>query len=284
LKHLGVVLTLVTFAFCGTMNALVLLRQIELHNLDPFKAGVTEFLGNDLQRERWMGVYRRGLKIGYTGYTFEKVLALEGIEIHSVLDSAVEIDLLGQRQWIELQGRLVADERLLPLTLQLDAAFEGRPAASVSGSRGKDGFAVTVRAGPMPPIRLALPLEELHLADALVPSLPVSGFAVGDEIKVPCFDPVLMSRSTAAMKVVGTEVLEVDGMQVEAFRLETAFRGMTATSWVSESGEVLRQKFGAPLEDIELRRESKIRARSVPGRRRPDAAPPGERERTEAAR
>ncbi|MBI4603500.1 MAG: hypothetical protein HY721_16230 [Planctomycetes bacterium] len=260
MKHLGSILTAAVFAFWGAMNSLVFLRQLELEGLDRYRSGVTQFLGTGFLRERWMGIYRGGRKIGYTGYTFEKVFALEGIEVHSTLESRLEIEVFGVRQRVEIHGTLVADKELKPLSLQLDAKFQSQPAVTLAGRRGEGKLLVDVKVGSSAPFKMSLPLEELHLGDALVPSLPIAGLRAGDELRVPCFDPITLSRSVATVRVLRKEVIELDGMSVEAHYLETTFRGIVGKSWVNDASEVLIQRFGPPLGDVVLRKERRENA------------------------
>jgi hypothetical protein len=104
-------------------------------------------------------------------------------------------------------------------------------------------------------------MDSLLMGNGLVPALPVAGFNVGDSFEVPCFDPISMGCSPAQVKVLSQSKYDSDGLAVDAFILETEFKGMKSKSWVTASGELLRQEFGPPLEDIVLRHESRDSAR-----------------------
>jgi len=261
LKHLGSVLTLIAFAFWATMNTLVVVRERELANLDQYRAGVTSFLGSEFQRERWMTIYQNRKPIGYTGGTFEKVFALEGIEIRQTMESVVRLpEPIGK---IRLAGTLVADKDLIPVSLRATVSHKGQPAATISGEQKDGKFRVTVSTGllPFPPIDL--PLEELHLGDALGPGLPIAGFRVGDAFRVPCFDPIALKRELATVKVISKQAKEIDGVRAELFCLETTFRGFTSKSWVNNAGELFTQEFGPPFEGIVLKRATRQEAQAM---------------------
>ena len=120
---------------------------------------------------------------------------------------------------------------------------------------------MTVKQGKVPLLQIPLPREELHLGNGLVPVLPVAGFKVGETFKVPCFDPITMSRAVASVKVASRDAREIDGFNADVYCLETTFRGLTSKSWVTGAGELVRQEFGPPLDDIVLRRETREGAR-----------------------
>jgi hypothetical protein len=243
------------------MNSLVYLRQLEVESLDQYRAGVTSFLGTNLFRERWLGIYKKNRKIGYSGATFEKVFAAEGIEMHSVLESKMDLELLGRAFRVELDGTLVLDANMKPTNLQVDALFEGTARLTLSGHREGEQFVLTVKQGAFPIFRLPLHLEELCLGNGLVPSLPVAGFRVGDVYRVPCFDPITLGRGIATVTVVSKKTREVDGLAADVFCLETSFQNVQSKSWVTGTGELLKQELGPPFEDVILRRETRESAR-----------------------
>jgi hypothetical protein len=261
LKAINIFLASSIVVYWITMNSLVVLREREARSLDQYRAGVSEYLGPSLLRERWLGIYRKNRKIGYTGYTFEKVYALEGVEIQSTLESKMQFELLGISRKVEMDGNLVLDGNMLPLRLQLDISFEGVASLSVLGALRGNQFVLTVKQGKVSLLEIPLPREELHLGNGLVPALPVAGFKVGETFKVPCFDPITMSRAVASVKVVSKGAREIDGFNADIFCLETTFRGITSKSWVTGAGELVRQEFGPPLDDLVLRRDTRDGAR-----------------------
>lgn len=261
MRFAGIACAIGIFVFWASMNTLVVLKQREVRILNRYRKGVDSFLGTDLLRERWLGIYRKNRKIGYTGSTFEKVFAQEGAEINGRVESRMEMDVLGTRVPVELDGDFTLDAAMKPIHLRLDVSLAGAIPISLVGRRRGEKFRIAVKQGATDLVGVELPLEEFFLGDGLVPALPVSGFAVGERFGVPCFDPVTMSRSTAEVKVVARETQEIGGLQTDCYRLETQFRDMKSTSYVTGTGELLKQEFGPPLEDIVLRRETRENAR-----------------------
>ena len=239
------------------MNSLVALREMERRDLDKYRQGVSSFLGGELYRERWLGIYKKNRRVGYTGYVFEKVFAAEGIEFHSSVEYRMEIDPFGHAQVVNLTGNLVLDEGMKPIHLRMEASLDRAISVVATGKRRDGEFALEAHAGSLKLADFSMPLEELHLGNGLVPSFPISGFKVGDTFEVPCFDPMLMSRSVATVKVVSTEERNIEGLRVEVYVVETEFRGLTSRAWMTGAGELLRQEFGPPLNDLVLRMEKK---------------------------
>jgi len=261
LKLAGTLATVLVVAYWVTMNALVIQRERELRTQGRYRAGVDRYLGTDLLRERWLEIYRKNRKIGYSGYTFEKVFAEEGVEIQTSLESRVDLDVRGLQLPVRLSGTLVLDREMKPIRLRLDVVLAERLPVTLLGERRGEDFRLEARQGSQTVFALSLPREELILADGLAPSLPYSGFRVGERFQVPCFDPVAMGRSVVDVEVVSKDVDVIDGLQTEVFHLETTFRGTKSESVVTASGELLRQKLGPPLDDIVLRRATRANAK-----------------------
>lgn len=262
----GVAVTALIVVFWVGMNSLLVLRQHRFRTQDRHRQAVNAYLGDELLRERWLGIYRDNKKVGYSGYVFEKVFVEEGTEVHSRLESVVEVDFLfGIPVRVDLQGSLVLDGELRPLRLRLEVVIANMLSTIFTGEAEGERFLVEASQGGAEPIRVSLPRDELFLGDAIGPSLPVSGLAVGDEFEVPYFNPLSSILDTApsvcSVRVVSRSEQEVEGLLADVFELETEFGNMRSRSWVTSTGEVLRQEFGPPLEGLVLRRERKENAR-----------------------
>jgi hypothetical protein len=242
------------------MNALVLRRERAFYRMDPLRSGMTRFLGADLMKERWMGIYHRHKKVGYTGATFEKIFAEEGIEVHCRIES--EMGVLAPLAAARLEGSMVLDAELRPLRLNLEARLGDLGNVRLTGERRALEFEIVLWQGSTRLLSKSLPLEELILGDVLAPIIPMAGFEVGETYRVPCLDPLSMTRVVTEVQVKSKSTESVEGQMGDVFTLETTFRGLTSKSMVTASGELLRQEFGPPLADLVLRKESKRQAKS----------------------
>lgn len=256
MRLLGITATIAILLFWATMNTLVVLRQRDLRSQNRYRAGVNAFLGTDLLRERWLGIYQKNRKIGYSGYILEKVFADEGPEISGRIESRLETRVLGRQLPVEVLGSFTLDVAMIPIQLRLDVSIGAAIPLTLTGEGREDRFRIVARQGEQTIVELDLPREDFFLGDGLVPSLPVSGFTVGERFSVPCFDPLTLTRSLAEVEVVARETREIGGLPTDGFRLETTFGNRKSTSFVTSTGEVLRQEFG----DLVLRRETRENA------------------------
>ena len=65
---------------------------------------------------------------------------------------------------------------------------------------------------------------------------------VGQEFKVPIFDPATTAQKEAIVKVVTREPITINKIKYNAYRLETEMWGKRLTSWVDDSGNTLKEK------------------------------------------
>jgi len=65
---------------------------------------------------------------------------------------------------------------------------------------------------------------------------------VGEEFRVPLFDPSTMAQKEAVIKVVAREPLTINKMRYNAYRLETEMWGRRLTTWLDERGTTLKEE------------------------------------------
>jgi hypothetical protein len=216
----------------------------------------------------WKGVYYRGEKIGFT--VSQTTRTDDGFELQE--DGRLQMMLLGAETAAILKTTAEVDQHfvLRSFAFSLDP---GTGAIEVSGR-------VVPRAATGPPYRLVLSIisaggtrtEERDLPDVpvLSQSLPrvlaSRGLVPGGRHQWTILDPATL-RSTAVTALVGRrEVVRVaDSSVVPAFRVDMTYQGMQMTSWVTDTGEVVKEE--SPLGLLSVR-ESPERARglAVPGR------------------
>jgi transglutaminase-like putative cysteine protease len=221
-------------------------------------------LATDLARygsaASWRGVYYRGEKIGFT--VSQTVKTREGYEINE--DGRLQMTLLGATTaaTIHTTARLAPDFALRSFDFLLDPGTGPiRVRGEVEGLRVK--VAVTSSAGSRsevhdlrePPV-LALNLSRLLANGRLVP---------GSTHRWSVFDPATLQNAPLVATVGKREVVRSGERRVPAFRVEMEMAGLKTTSWVSDTGEVVREESPLGLMTI---RESPERARglSVPER------------------
>ena len=258
MKMLRPALALCIVAFWLVMNSVLVSRELEFRDLGVYRQGVVNFLGQDLHRERWLGIYRKHRKIGYSGIVFSKSFEDDGIRHEMRVDSKITLDLFGKGKSLRVNGTIVSDPEMVPELMEMEVAVDGA-VIRLDGKRVGKSFVITGSSWGNPIFEFPLPLEPFYPTDGFFPSLPISGFEVGKTYEVPFFDPIFRSRTRATVTVIEQSVRTVDGLSVDCFTLQTRFRGVKYTSLVTPDGELIRQEIPAPF-NVVLRRESRREA------------------------
>jgi hypothetical protein len=274
LKYLSTLVTGGIIFFWIAMNMIFFWRQFEMRKLDRYQRGVSEFLGNDLKRERWMGIYRQAetvrKKKGYTGLILEKIYGEEQLEFHVVVETfyrgvfpmqGLLSGYAGSTNSLKINGRMIFDRDFKPIHLEVKlqlkflegTSFAGSRVFFIRGDREKMGkeeqekLLVKVFEQESEVFRLPLPLEGFTLSDGFSPVLPVAGFKVGETFQIRVFNPLGFLGSTATVRVLGQRTEEVNTVMVDVYELETEIGGTKTLSLVTEGGEIIQQQLGPPL-------------------------------------
>ena len=81
--------------------------------------------------------------------------------------------------------------------------------------------------------------------------LASAGLADGATHRLMVFDPATLTNAPVVVKVGRREVVVTGGRPTPAFRAELSFAGITTTSWVTDTGEVIREE--SPLGLLSVR-------------------------------
>jgi len=82
--------------------------------------------------------------------------------------------------------------------------------------------------------------EAPRMSRSLGLPLPLTGLEVGNDFRVPIFDPLDGHRWEAEIKVLEKANLDVGGTKKEAWRVRATFRTVEVVMWVDEQGKLLR--------------------------------------------
>ena len=198
-------------------------------------------LATDLARygttAQWRGVYYRGEKIGFT---VSQVQATdEGFELHE--DGRLQFALLG-----------ATTAAILKTSAQVDRSF-----ALKSFSFSLDpGTGPTSIKGVLTGLDLSLEIgnasgsrsETRHLAEAPALMLSVGrrlaaeGLVAGTKKQWMVFDPATMKNAPVDMSIGPREIVRGGSRPIPAFKVEMTFSDLTTTSWVTDTGEIVREE------------------------------------------
>jgi len=82
--------------------------------------------------------------------------------------------------------------------------------------------------------------ESPRISRSLGLPVPLTGLKVGEEIRLPIFDPMDGNKWDAVIKVLEKADLELGGQKVEAWRVRASFRTLDLTMWIDDEGRLLK--------------------------------------------
>jgi transglutaminase-like putative cysteine protease len=223
---------LVLIAWAGTMAVLVKRTYVEASSIN---------LATDLARygstAQWRGIYYKGEKIGFSvGQVDPKD---DGFELQE--DGRLQMTLFGA----------VAPVRIRT-TARVDRAFAMRsfdflldPGTGPTTVRGvveghRLTLSVTTAAGTTSEVRELT--EPLVLSVNLGRRLAGAGLVAGTRHQWALFDPATLRNAPVVLDVGPREVVSVSGVGTPAFRVDMEFAGLHTRSWVTDTGEVVKEE------------------------------------------
>jgi transglutaminase-like putative cysteine protease len=204
---------------------------------------------------QWKGIYYRGEKVGFSvGQTLPREGGYEVLE-----DGQLQLNLLGATSAVRLHSEATLDARfdVRDFRVSLDP---GTGPTEIRGTLDGRRLSLSIRTSSG---------ERREVRDLpQAPSLPFSfsrrlaaiGLAPGQVHRISVFDPMTLRNAEMEIHVEAREVVESAGRPVPAFRVETRFAGIASTSWITDTGEVVREE--SPMGLIVVR-ETPERARAL---------------------
>jgi transglutaminase-like putative cysteine protease len=213
---------------------------------------------------QWKGVYYRGDKIGFM--VGEAVPTEDGFELRE--EGQLQMALLGATSAARLRTLVRVDREFTvrSFAFRLDP---GTGAVEVGGTL--DGrrldLTITTAAGQRTESR------ELDKPPALSLNVPrrlaAAGLVAGARHELVLFDPATLRNAPMTIDVEAREVVRAADRPVPAFRLRSQFGGITSLSWVTDTGEVVKEESPLGLVVVRETREQALNL-GVPDRIRSD--------------
>jgi transglutaminase-like putative cysteine protease len=202
--------------------------------------------------EQWFGLYYQGRKIGYA-WTMLSPREWNGIPGMALVDRGhLTFSLLGEPQQLDLtmEAFLDADLKLQTFDAQLQT---NTSRLHWSGQRAGDVLLLTAQTDGAPrTARLRDPRGQM-LVTGLAPWSAFRQLAVGQWGRFAILNPLALQPEEVLFHVRGQETVQGQAALV----IDTTIHGLTTTSWVTPTGEVLREQ--SPL-GWELVREAQEQA------------------------
>jgi transglutaminase-like putative cysteine protease len=246
---------LILVAWIGVMGLLI--RQ---SYLVPSSSSLATDLARYGSAASWRGVYYRGEKIGFT--VSQTVPTDEGFELQE--DGRLQMSLLGaasvasirtvarvDRQFVLRSFDFSLDPGTGPITVkgQVEASDGGRPRLQLTTVTGAGSRTESRELDELP--ILSLNLSRL---------LASGGLTEGATHQLAVFDPATLRNASVVVLVGSREIVRGGERPVPAFRVDLEFQGLRTTSWVTDTGEVVREE--SPLGLISVQ-ESAERAQQL---------------------
>ena len=211
----------------------------------------------------WKGVYYRGEKIGFT--VSQTIRTEQGFELQE--DGRLQMMLLGATTAAALRTTARVDQNFALQSFE----FSLDPGTGAVQVRG----AIDAPARPGAPHRLTLWVtsggstraEQRDLPEAPVLSQNLSrvlangGLSAGKRHKLTILDPATLRNVGVSLDVGRRELVRVaETSVVPAFRVSMEYEGLQTTSWITDTGDVIKEESPLGLMSV---RETPERARGL---------------------
>ena len=208
---------------------------------------------------QWRGVYYRGEKIGFS--VSQTTPTPTGYEMRE--DGKLQMTLLGSTSAVRLASRLQVD-RAFNLQRFSFALDPGSGPTEIEGALLGTRLRLTIRT----PSGARQEVRELPEVPALSVNLPrtlaARGLRTGDVHTVSVFDPATLRNTTMRLEVRRRELVSVAGRPLPAFLVESSFAGVRTRSWITDTGEIVREE--SPMGLLVVRESpGRAQALAVPG-------------------
>jgi transglutaminase-like putative cysteine protease len=220
-------------------------------------------LATDLARygsaAQWRGVYYRGEKIGFT--VGQIIPTEEGFELQE--DGRLEMALLGATSpaAIRTTARVDRSFALKSFDFSLDP---GTGPVHVTGTLDGLRLTLSVTSAGRTRSEVRTLSEQPALMLSLARHLASVGLREGGRHKWTMFDPATLRNAPVSVAVGRRELVRISDRPLPAFRVELSFGGLQTTSWVTDTGEVVREESPMGLIVVKETRD-RATALAVPG-------------------
>ncbi len=223
---------LVLVAWAATIGILVKRTYLEAASVN---------LATDLARygnsAQWRGIYYKGEKIGFSvsqvdakddGFELQEDGRLQMTLFGAVAPVRIRTAARVDRAFVLQSFDFLLDPGTGPTTVS--GVLEGRRLTLSVTTAG--GTTTETREVSEPPV----------LSVSLGRRLAGAGLVAGARHQWALFDPAIMRNAPVTLVVGPREVVSVNGVGMPAFRVDMEFAGLHTRSWVTDTGEVVKEE------------------------------------------
>ncbi len=206
--------------------------------------------------ERWMGIYLKGQKIGFSSSRFYR--EAEGYSVYEEIKMRLTVFGTEQDTHTLTHVFLSPDLRIQSFRFSMESVEQRLKISGKFTGKTLNLDIETPNSKRAHKIELA---EEPQMSPTVLPYLIKKGLKNGTRLRLPVFDPLTMSIQNMLIEIAGMEKIMIAGREVEAFKLRGHFQGVELLMWVDEEGNKLKEE--SPLLGFTLISEPREEAMKV---------------------
>ena len=187
-------------------------------------------------RQRWMGIYLKGQKIGFTSSRFEK--EIDGYAAYEEIK--MKIMVLGIMQDIYSRTSVLLSPALKVRSFKftLNAAQN----IEVDGNIRDKTLILDITTANNKSRREIMLDEAPQMTLTIIPYLLQKGLKSGMKLRLPVFDPVTFSTQKMLIEIVGKEKINLNNSEIDAFRIKGDLNGLKLLMWIDKQGNELKEE------------------------------------------
>jgi hypothetical protein len=215
----------------------LLFKRLELDSTAAENTFETQAGEIDSAQKEWKEIFLKDRKVGYS-ISFIRPFQ-EGYFIQD--EVFLRLNLLGLDKGIYTITQANVDNKFIlkDFTFKMNS---GIISYNISGRVQGDRLFVKTGKGKDQNTREILLSEPPVISAGMEHLFKTRKMYVGETITVPFFDPSTMIQKEAVFRIAAKEIIKINRIGYNAFRLETEIFGSSMTLWVDESGVVLKEQ------------------------------------------
>ena len=224
------IIPILIILFWLTMTFLLISRYAPNAGLDTEAQLLPE------SKQRWMGIYLKGQKIGFTSSRFEK--EIDGYAAYEEIK--MKIMVIGIVQDIHSRTSVLLSPALKVRSFKftLNAAQN----IEVDGNIRDKTLILDITTANNKSRREIMLDEAPQMTLTIIPYLLQKGLKSGMKIRLPVFDPVTFSTQKMLIEIVGKEKINLNNSEIEAFKIKGDLNGLKLLMWIDKQGNELKEE------------------------------------------
>jgi hypothetical protein len=154
-------------------------------------------------------------------------------------DLSISLNLQGQMKPVRITNECKVDDQFRLVSFRMKIASGIMSFEQKGHMEGRELVLELPRSQGGGVKRLKL-YESPRMSRSLGLPLPLTGLRVGDDFRIPIFDPLDGQKWDAAIKVLEKADLDVTGRKTEAWRVRATFRTVELYMWIDDQGRLLK--------------------------------------------